>query len=60
MSNALKFTNYEAGIVELKIKRFDANLIEIKVKDNGIGLTKENAEKLGNVLFPNIKNERNN
>ncbi|XDD51617.1 PAS domain S-box protein [Leptospira sp. WS92.C1] len=45
LSNAVKFTN-ESGKILIRLKKADENQIQLSVVDTGIGIRKENLEKL--------------
>jgi signal transduction histidine kinase len=55
ISNAVKY-NYDKGRVDLHIANKDGN-VEIKVEDTGIGMNKEETQKLFNEFY-RIKNEK--
>jgi len=44
VNNAIKFTNI--GFVELRIEKIDSNRVQFKVTDSGIGIEKNNIDKL--------------
>jgi len=60
ISNAIKFT-HENGQIEISCLQ-NSQYIEVSVKDNGVGITKENAEKLfkieESVTSKGTKNEK--
>ncbi len=60
ISNALKFTSSKNGLIELRAKRISDNEIEISVKDNGLGMKKENIDKLGKIFFTHNRGSKNN
>ncbi|GAB6283198.1 MAG: hypothetical protein STSR0008_19550 [Ignavibacterium sp.] len=51
VNNAIKFS-FENSVIEITTELFNNNEIEIIVKDYGIGLTKENTERI--ISFENI------
>jgi diguanylate cyclase (GGDEF)-like protein len=45
ISNAIKFSDEENGIITIKVKNLN-NFVQISIKDNGIGISAENKERL--------------
>ena len=57
ISNAIKFSDKEKGIVIIKVKNLN-NSVQISIKDNGIGISKENKERVFK-RFEQLNNSRN-
>lgn len=53
IGNAIKFTN-ENGKIKISLKKFD-NRLTFTVKDDGIGISEENKDKVFNVFFTGDK-----
>lgn len=46
LSNAMKFVSKDKGIISIQARNVDNNFAEIVIKDNGIGMQKDQLEKI--------------
>lgn len=58
ISNAIKFTP-EGGTIKLQVERGDNNMLAFHIRDTGIGISKEDQEKIFSPFVQLQKNQRN-
>ena len=60
ISNALKFTEENIGVIYFIVTRTHENLIDFSIQDNGLGMSKKNIDNLGKMFFTHNSENKNN